>query len=197
MSQAVPWTEPGAEEIYVARTDSQNRIAENEAELMEMLQRQGVSIVVPGSLTVSEQIATFRAARLVIGPHGAGMSNIVFCQPGSFVYEMLPRHYPNFAFNRIAQASGLNYVADMFESFGSGGEHERLWRIEPDLVAARLDAIREKLATRPRIESAMEFLRRTHMTKPQPAPAPPQPAIASAPPRRGIIAALRRLFGGA
>lgn len=197
MSQAVPWTEPGAEEIYVARTDSQNRIAENEAELMEMLQRQGVSIVVPGSLTVSEQIATFRAARLVIGPHGAGMSNIVFCRPGSFVYEMLPRHYPNFAFNRIAQASGLNYVADMFESFGPGGEHERLWRIDPDLVAARLDAIRAKLATRPRMESAMEFLRRPHVAKPQPASAPSQPTTASPPPRRGIIAALGRLFGGA
>ena len=193
MSQAVPWTERGTEEIYVARTDSQNRTAENEAELIEMLQRQGVHVVVPGSLSVSEQIAAFRAARLVIGPHGAGMSNIAFCRPGSFIYEMLPRHYPNFAFNRIAQANGLNYVADMFESFGSGGEHERLWRIDLDLVAARLDAIREKLATRPRMESAMDFLRRTHgAAKPQAAPAPSQPAAP-----RGIIAALRRWFGRA
>src|ERR1700722_2822903 len=191
MSQAVPWTEPGAEEIYVARTDSQNRVAENEAELMEVLQRQGVRIVVPGALSVSEQIAAFRAARLVIGPHGAGMSNFVFCRPGSFVYEMLPRHYPNVAFNRIAQATGLNYAADMFESFGAAGEHERPWRIDADLVAARLDTIREKLAARPRTESAMEFLRRANVGHPKTRPSQSLPAAASRPPRRGGLAALR------
>ena len=99
---------------------ARNRVAENEAELIDLLERQGVRIVVPGTLSVAEQIAAFRAARLVIGPHGAGMSNIVFCQSGSFVYEMLPRDYPNAAFNRLAQAAGVNYWADLFEGVGGG-----------------------------------------------------------------------------
>ena len=110
LSQPVPWMRGAAEEIYVARTDAPERVAENEAELIALLERQGVRIVVPGALSVAEQIAAFRAARLVIGAHGGGMSNIVFCQSGSFVYEMLPRHYPNAAFNRLAQAAGAELL---------------------------------------------------------------------------------------
>jgi hypothetical protein len=188
LSQAVPWGRATAEEIYVARTDARNRVAENEAELIGLLERQGVRIVVPGALPVAEQIATFRAARLVIGPNGAGMSNIVFCQSGSFIYEMLPRHYPNAAFNRLAQAAGLNYWADLFDGRGEGPVHERIWRIDLDLVAARLDAIRARMAATPRLEPAMVFLRRTQATHPDeaaaPAPVPEADVVAGEPRRR-------------
>ncbi len=184
MSQAVPRTGPFAEEIYVARTNSQNRVAANEAELIALLERQGVRIIIPGTLSVSEQIDAFRSARLVIGLHGAGMSNIVFCRSGSFVYEMLPRHYPNVCFNLIAQSNGLNYWADVFEGIGSGTGFERQWQIDLEVVAARLDAIREKIAATPRVELAMDFLRRSQgtpaveavpaSTLPPPPPIPPR-----------------------
>ena len=175
LSQKAPWLPGAAEEIYVARTDADTRTMENEAELIELLQRQGVRIIVPGTLSVSEQIAAFRAARLVIGPHGAGLSNLVFCRVGSFVYEMLPRHYPNVVFNRIAQAAGLNYAADMFDSSDTGEVQLRKWRVDIALVAARLDAIRARIAATPRVETAMEFLRRTHTAEPGDAPPPPEP----------------------
>jgi capsular polysaccharide biosynthesis protein len=210
LGQAVPWGRGAADEIYVARTDARNRVTENEAELIGLLERQGVRIVVPGSLSVAEQIDAFRAARLVIGPHGAGMSNIVFCQSGSFVYEMLPRHYPNAAFNRLAQAASLNYWADLFEAVGAGHAHERLWRIDLDVVAARLDAIRARIAATPRVESAMNFLRRTQVPHPDETTAPGRAAmpeavapevvaapdvVASEPRRRGgWFARFRRLF---
>ena len=166
LSQPVPWMRGAAEAIYVARTDAPERVAENEAELIALLERQGVRIVVPGALSVAEQIAAFRAARLVIGAHGGGMSNIVFCQSGSFVYEMLPRHYPNVAFNRLAQAAGVNYWADLFEGVGEGNPYQRGWRIDLEIVAARLDAIRQRIAATPRLESAMVFLRRTQAAHP-------------------------------
>ena len=186
MSQSVPRTGPVAEEIYVARTDSQNRIAANEAELIERLERQHVRIIVPGTLSVSEQIEAFRSARLVIGPHGAGMSNIVFCRSGSFVYEMLPRHYPHSAFNRVAQSGGLNYWADLFDGVDSGTGFERQWQIDLDVVAARLDAIREKLAATPRVESAMDFLRRTQ-GMPAAEAVPVSPPLPPSPPPVGRL----------
>lgn len=133
----------GAAEIYVARTDSNRRVAVNEAALIAMLERQGVRIIVPGALPAPEQLAAFRAARLVIGPHGAGLSNLMACVPGTHVYELVPSHYPNVCFNRLAQACGLSYWADVFP--GSGGPasvHDGTWRIDLDTVAARLDAIR-------------------------------------------------------
>jgi capsular polysaccharide biosynthesis protein len=173
LAAPAPWRHDTADEIYVARTDAQNRIAENEAQLIELLDRQGVRIIVPGTLPLAEQIAVFRAARLVIGLHGAGMSNIAFCQPRSFVYELLPQCYPNVCFNRVAQSIGLNYWADLFESFGQGDVHLRTWRIDLDIVAARLAAIRTRIAATPRVESAMSFLRRTQTAQPVEAPAPP------------------------
>ncbi len=198
LSQLVPWTRGAADEIYVARTDANNRVAENEAALIDLLERQGVRIVVPGTLSVAEQIAAFRAARLVIGLHGAGMSNIVFCQSGSFVYELLPRYYPNAAFNRLAQAGGLNYWADLFEGVAGGHGHGRTWRIDLDVVAARLDAIRERIAATPRVELAMHFLRRTQVPHPDETTAPPsrtpppEPAASEPQRRRGWFGWFRR-----
>jgi hypothetical protein len=166
LSQCVPWTHCVAEEIYVARTDVRSRLAENEAELIALLERQGVRVIVPGTLPVSEQIAAFRAARLVIGPHGAGMTNIVFCRSGSFVYELLPRHYPHVSYNRAAQAAGLNYWADLCEPSAAGDRHDAPWRFDVDVVMARLDDLRARIAATPRVESAMDFLRRTQVALP-------------------------------
>jgi Glycosyltransferase 61 len=212
MSEPVPWIRGAAEAIYVARTDAPERVAENEAELIALLERQGVRIMVPGALSVAEQIAAFRAARLVIGAHGGGMTNIVFCQSGSFVYEMLPRDYPNVGVNRLAQAAGVNYWADLFEGVGEGNPYQRGWRIDLEIVAARLAAIRQRIAATPRLESAMVFLRRTQAAHPDQGPVsvpPPEveakparepeakpvrepEAVASEPPARGLLARFRR-----
>ncbi len=182
LSHAQPWSHGSADAIYVARTDVINRVAINEEQVIDLMQREGVQIVVPGSLSVGEQIATFRGAQLVIGPHGAGLSNIVFCQPRSFVYELLPNFYPNSAFNRAAQSAGLNYWADLFEGQTDGSPHTGSWRIDVDVVARRLAAIRAKIAATPRIEGAMEFLKRTQVppsgerAAPTPEPLPVTPA---------------------
>jgi len=201
LDSAAPWIHGAADEIYVARTDAENRMAQNEAELIDHLDREGISIIVPGTLSVAEQIAAFRAARLVIGPHGAGLSNVAFCQPGSFVYELLPSHYPNSCVNRLAQSVGINYWADLFESFGQGTVHERTWHIDLDTVARRLDALRARIAATPRIETAMSFLKRTQSAQPDQSAAPAhvtETVTAPRQPARGLIArsadAMARLF---
>src|SRR5579863_1649596 len=51
MSERVPWVPDAAEEIYVARTDTNVRPMVNEPELIELLQSQGVRIIVPGELS--------------------------------------------------------------------------------------------------------------------------------------------------
>ena len=147
MRKMVPPAKVSGETVYVARTDVTRRVAVNEAELIRMLRDEGVTIVVPSELSLREQIATFRAARLVIGPHGAGMTNIVFCEPGSFVYELLPTHYPNPCMNRLAQAGRLHYWADLFPTLDDHGyEHDRTWRIDVAAVATRLKALRGRVA---------------------------------------------------
>ena len=156
----------GAPIIYVARTDAPRRVAVNEQELIEALVAEGVHVVVPGSLKFAEQIALFGQAHAVLGPHGAGLANLVFCKPGTILYEMIPEHYPNFSFSRLAHGAGLHYWADMFPSLGGDSGHDRNWRIDISIVKERLRSIRDRLAELSpksvpvgRSPGAMEFLR--------------------------------------
>jgi hypothetical protein len=43
--------------------------------------------------SISEQIAAFKNADLVIAVHGAGLTNIVYCRPGTVVIEITPIGY--------------------------------------------------------------------------------------------------------
>jgi hypothetical protein len=69
---------------------SVQRIAPNEA-LDGFLAAQGFTSVVPEALTPAARIALFRNAEIVIGIHGEGLANIVFCPDGARVLEISPR----------------------------------------------------------------------------------------------------------
>jgi capsular polysaccharide biosynthesis protein len=70
-----------------------NRTVRNEAEVQELLRGYGFIAVDPGKLSVAEQIATFARAELIVGPHGAGLTNILFAGPGARVIELFPAGY--------------------------------------------------------------------------------------------------------
>jgi hypothetical protein len=135
--------------IYVARTDTSNRVAENEHEVIALLQSESIRVVVPGHLSVSDQINLFHKAGAVIGPHGAGLTNVVFCKPGTILYEFLPSHYLNPCINRLADAGGLNYIADISDSIPSSNDstHAGRWTLDPELILRRVRDIKDRLAT--------------------------------------------------
>jgi capsular polysaccharide biosynthesis protein len=139
---------PSSDIIYVARTDTRNRVVENEQEVINLLEAEGISVIVPGRLTVSQQIGLFRRARAVIGPHGAGLTNVAFCRPKTIFYELMPIHYRNPCFNRLAQAAGLDYLVDLFETIPSSASlpHDQRWIIDPDLLLTRVRNIKQQLA---------------------------------------------------
>lgn len=105
----VPATGVGHRRLYVSRSDAASRRVTNEAELLAVLVPAGFEVVVPGSLTVAEQAALFAQASHVVGAHGAGMTNIAFCPPGTRVLELFHRRYGTYAFAVLAQAARLDY----------------------------------------------------------------------------------------
>jgi capsular polysaccharide biosynthesis protein len=139
---------PSSDIIYIARTDTRNRIVENEQEVIKLLEAEGVNVIVPGRLTVSQQIGLFRRAKAVIGPHGAGLTNVAFCRPKTIFYELMPRHYRNPCFNRLAQAAGLDYLVDLFETIpnSEARPHDQNWIIDSDLLLNRVRNIKQQLA---------------------------------------------------
>lgn len=82
----------------------------NEAAVLEALAPFGFETVDPGSLSVAEQIRRFAEAELVVGPHGAGLTNIAFCPPGAAVLELFPPAYVNPCYFALATTvPGLRY----------------------------------------------------------------------------------------
>jgi capsular polysaccharide biosynthesis protein len=180
--------------LYVARTDAEHRKMRNEDALMAELARRGFEIIVPGSLSFAEQVALFRGANLVVGPHGAGMTNIVFCELGTMIYELVPDHYHNACFCNLAAICRLRYWADSFadpaatEADAEVHPSHRKWQSDTTAVLARVDEIEAILAAlqseaRDKPISAMDFLSGksghavTHPTVVPPAPPPQSSAL--------------------
>ncbi len=80
--------------IYISRNDAPNkRQLENEEAVFNFLHQEGFEKYELSHLTIQEQIKLFASASFVIGPHGAGIGNIVFCQEGTKVIEIFDPGY--------------------------------------------------------------------------------------------------------
>ncbi len=76
------------ERIYISRADTVVRRVVNEVEVIDFLNKFGFRNVILSTMSVAEQIALFSNAKVVVAPHGAGLTNIVFCQHGTKVIEL-------------------------------------------------------------------------------------------------------------
>jgi len=127
--------------IYVSRLADKHRRAEGEAELVDALGRRGFAIISPADHTLTQQIEIFRAADLVVGPHGAGLANIAFCRPDTAVYDVLPEHFIDSSILNLAIRSDLRAWIDAFPGRGEGTDHTRDWALDVPSIMARVDEI--------------------------------------------------------
>lgn len=116
--------------IYISRQDTSARRICNESELMLSLEKLGVKIVQLTGLSVKEQISIFANAALVIGGHGAGISNSLFMQNTSTMLELIQASYQNVGPMRLAQSSGAQYASMLFFQDGEGNS----WYVDIDRV---------------------------------------------------------------
>ena len=97
------------EKIYISRAGARRRRITNEESLGRSLENNGFTCVHLEALTWAEQIAAFRSARVIVAPHGAGLANLVFCQPGTRVIELFNRSYVNGCYWQLAALKRLDY----------------------------------------------------------------------------------------
>lgn len=130
--------------IYIARHDAAKRRMENEGELCEVLDRQGFEIINMADVPLAQQIAAIRGAELIVAPHGAGLTNLVFAEngPGLTVFELMQENYINPVFLKIAQAKGLDYAALVNPMRERGdGRHGSTWAADIPALMAMLNAL--------------------------------------------------------
>lgn len=95
--------------IYVSRQETKQRRMSNESEVIDLMKSSGFEIIEPGKLSVAEQIRVFHDASHVVGPHGAGLTNILFCRPGTVVCELHMDGYVQWAMRCLAALRQVNY----------------------------------------------------------------------------------------
>ncbi|MDY0386293.1 MAG: glycosyltransferase family 61 protein [Methanolobus sp.] len=78
--------------IYISRKDALYRKIMNEGEVEEYLKEMGFEIFQMSELSFLEQVKICAEAKVVISPHGAGLTNIVFCR-GAKILEMFSPSY--------------------------------------------------------------------------------------------------------
>jgi len=104
-------TEESGSGLYVSRSKSRCRRIVNEDELLANLPTHRFQKVYCEDLSIKEQVALFWNAAWVLAPHGAGLTNIMFCRHGTGVGEI---HYAETVYNdhywMLAQQFGLAHT---------------------------------------------------------------------------------------
>jgi Glycosyltransferase 61 len=96
--------------LYISRNEASMRRLMNEDEIIPGLKDMGFHVMRPGTVSLANQIAAFRDAKVIVAVHGAGLTNIIFCRPGTTLVEIFPEGgVRGSAFLRISSRLGFNY----------------------------------------------------------------------------------------
>jgi capsular polysaccharide biosynthesis protein len=100
------------DKIYISRQGQKLRFIENESEVTELLTRYGFKKIVMENYSYQEQIDICHNARYIIGPHGAGLTNILFMKKNSTILELSAKNDNDFfnGFYILANMLGHNYL---------------------------------------------------------------------------------------
>ncbi len=94
--------------IYISRKDALYRKIVNEKNVEDYLRSVGFEIIQMSELSFLEQVRTCAEAKIVVAPHGAGLSNIIFCQNAK-ILEMFSPSYINGSYAALASYVGNEY----------------------------------------------------------------------------------------
>lgn len=141
---------PPTDLLFVSRRDAVVRRLVNEDEFEAALHALGFATLVPGEVSVREQILRFSRARVIVGAHGAAFGNLVFAPPGARVLEInstYKSHIPDFVV--LARAAGLSFSSVISDDYDYT-RAEKYWpdtdfRADVDEVMAALRRVEPDL----------------------------------------------------
>jgi capsular polysaccharide biosynthesis protein len=135
--------------LFVTRGSGPNtrRLVDEEV-LWPQLERRDFVRVDPGTMSVRDQIDHFAAADVIVGLHGAALTNLVFAHPGARVLEIFPPGYVKQCFWAICDSiPDVVYHYLVGQGRGERGARRAMSGIQNDIVLdpATLDAAVSRL----------------------------------------------------
>lgn len=82
--------------VYVSRADADRRRVINETDVLEVLSAYGFESYRLADMSVAENVALFSQAEVVVAPHGAGLTNLLFTADASVVELFRPNNTPTY-----------------------------------------------------------------------------------------------------
>ncbi len=101
---------PAPTRLYISRADAATRRLVNEAELVAALEPLGFEVLTLTGMPLAEQIRRLAQAELIVGPHGSGLTNILFAPRRATLIELMPGDQVNHCFWLLANGLGLRYT---------------------------------------------------------------------------------------
>lgn len=102
--------------LYISRRGSKLREMTNESELIEGLERRSFKVLQATWSNHDDQIEAFTRAAIIVGVHGAGLTNLIFAQPGAKVVEIFPADFRKTPYLHLSAEHDLAHRA-FFGSF--------------------------------------------------------------------------------
>ena len=135
--------------LYVTRGSGPNtRRLVDEAALWPLMEKRGFVRIDPGTMSVRDQIDHFAAAQVIVGLHGAALSNLVFAKPGARVLEIFPPTYVKHCFWAICERiPGVRYQYLVGTDTDDRGARRTMNGVQKDIVvdAGTLEAALDRL----------------------------------------------------
>ncbi len=124
--------------IYISRERAARRKLVNETEVWSVLRSFGFEKVVMEDLSFDRQVDLMKQTEILVSPHGAGLTNMMFCPRGAIVVEIADLGFPNPNFYALASALGHRYCIVRATPLGMAHQLERDMTVDPQAVASTL-----------------------------------------------------------
>lgn len=129
-----------ADRLYVSRRGVARRPLANEAEIEALFARRGFTIVNPEALSFADQVCLFSRARIIAGPGGSALHNMVFSRPDTRILILAVEGLVLAIDTLLTRPGGsLTYV--LGASTNPRKLYEAPWTIEPWEVEAAIDQL--------------------------------------------------------
>ena len=131
--------------IFIDRSESEFKHCKfiNNKEIKKILKKKGFEIVKTGQLDFISQINLFSNAKMVVGPHGAAFSNLIFCEKKTKVLEIKPFAQPN-NYKMISKINKLKYSQINLPSLGSKYDNGDMY-IEPKILLKKIKMLEKNV----------------------------------------------------
>jgi len=130
--------------IYVTRSKKRGRTIENSSEIDRLLTKSGFEIIDTEGMSILDQATIFNNSAIVVGVHGAGLTNLLFHQPGQLsLFEIF---HPDFAhphYRWMAGAYNFAYQAIVGDFSLENGN----FQLDPIKFKSQLDTFLARVVT--------------------------------------------------